>query len=111
MRCEGNRTEIGIERPFEDIVVPAAPAAASIVPLLGYRRAHLLFAATVNTGEEEWPLTSVHGGRSSATSTRSTVDYEVVESLKPEALGSMGYSACKPEPDEPTTTGVSVKVT
>jgi hypothetical protein len=24
--------------------------------------AHLLFAATVNTGEEEWPLTSVHGG-------------------------------------------------
>jgi hypothetical protein len=53
----------GSERPFEDIVVPAARAAASIVPLLGYGRAHLVlgFAATVNTGEEEWPLTSVHG--------------------------------------------------
>jgi hypothetical protein len=53
----GNDTEIGIERPFDDIVVPAARAVASIVPLLGYGRAHLVLgvAATVNTDEEEWP--------------------------------------------------------
>jgi hypothetical protein len=48
-------------------------------------------------------------GRSSAASTRSTVDREVVESLKPEVLRSMGYSACKPEPDEPATTSESGK--
>jgi hypothetical protein len=113
MRCEGNDTEIGIEPPFEDIVVPAAPAAASIVPLLGYGRAHLLlgFAATVTLARRSGPSRAFTAGRSSATSSRSTVDYEVVESLKPEVLGSMGYAACKPEPDEPTTTGALVKAT
>ncbi len=103
MRCEGNDTEIGIERLFEDIVVPAR-AVASIVPLLGYGRAHLVlgFAATINTGEEEWPHGAFTAGGLSAISTRSTVDREVVESLKPEVLR---------ERDEPATTGESVTAT
>jgi hypothetical protein len=47
-------------------------------------------------------------GRSSATSTRSTVDHEILESVEPEVLRSMGYSAWRPEQDEPATTGESV---
>jgi hypothetical protein len=38
------------------------------------------------TGEEEWPHGAFTAGGSSATSTRSTVDREVIESFKPEVL-------------------------
>jgi hypothetical protein len=52
--------------------------------------------------------TSVHGRLIERTSTRSTVDREVVESLKPEVLRSVGYWAWRPEQDEPATTDESV---
>jgi hypothetical protein len=101
IRCEGNDTEIGIERLFEEVVVPACGVAARLDPLLGgYGSARLVLsvAATINRSIER-DLDTVDA------------DDEVVESLKREVLRSMGYSAWEPEPDEPATAGESVTAT
>lgn len=100
IRCEGNDPEIGIELLFEDIVVPAWRAAASIVPVLGgYGSAHIVLtvAATINTGRAEWPPSNVHGGPIERDLDTVEVDPSVVESLKREVLRSMGYPAWEPE--------------
>jgi hypothetical protein len=45
IRCEGNDTEIGIERLFEEVVVPAWGVAARLDPLLGgYGSARLVLS-------------------------------------------------------------------
>ena len=107
IRCEGNDTLIGIELLFQDIVVPAWRAAASIVPLLGgFGSAHLVLDArsTINTGREGEAPGNVRGDSLERELESVEVDPAVVESLKREVLRAMGHPAWEPEPEETAAT-------
>jgi hypothetical protein len=112
IRCEGNDREIGIELLFNDIIVPAWRAAASVVPLLGgVGSGHLVLDArsTIHTGREGDVPRNVHGeSLEREVDPVDVVDPVLVESLKREVLRSIGHSAWEPEPNaeqaEPSTT-------
>jgi hypothetical protein len=109
----GNNTEIGIERLFEERSSrrgrgrEARPATRPV-----RERA----ACPERRGDDQHgpggvAPTNVRGGPIERDLDTVDADDEVVESLKPEVLRSMGYSAWEPEPDEPATAGESVTAT